>query len=179
MPSHVTFEYNKQLKVRLKILFVSLPVFPYPFKLSKKLKKVPSNVKKNSYESETVNTIKRNRSLGSIKSIKKIIRLLRLTSRKILRHIKIKNIYFILGVKGEDAADTAIKFGQAHILINNLFSRISSKVDIKNLKINIYPGFLETKNNLYFKIDIHSRFAFILYEIMIFALNYAKISKDN
>lgn len=177
LPSHTIIEYNNELKVKLKILFIPIPIYPFPFKLPKKINSSHSNNKKNTTERKKTQTTNHGGFFETIRTLKKTLKLLKLTLKKILSHIKFKTLYLNLGIQGYDPADTAIKFGQAHILINNILSYISLNKNIKNLKINIYPVFFESNSTFYLKVDLHARAIFILYEIIIFALSYAKMSK--
>lgn len=177
LSTHIIIEYDTKFTVKIKILFIKVRIFPLPFKLFNVFKKTtkykPKKELKNKKSKRKLKNL-----LGIIKFIKKIIVPFSHTSKRILYHIKINEIYLNLGICGQDASEASIQYAKIQIVANNLLSRLTTIKNIKNLSINIYPNFIESETSVKFRIGISSRFVFILYELLIFSFKYAKMTTE-
>lgn len=177
LETHIVMEYEKEFTIKIKVLFIRFRIFPFPLKFFN-IKKNKHYIKTSKKRESSHYRSKVDKILEAIKLLKKIIDPLTNTSKKILYHVNIEEIYINLGVNGGDAANTSIKYAHVQTIISNLLSRIVAIKNIKYLNINIYPNFINLENLLKFKIDISSRFIFILYELLIFSFKYVKMN-DN
>ncbi len=206
-PAHICIFYDSSFSIKIKILFISIRIFPFPAnfiknrnkkkidatKLNEKKIKKAKNGKKMKEENSKKNSNCCEQShsknqktiidgtlniLNKIKFFKKVLNLSFAHSKKVLKRLHFKINYLSIGISGENAADIAVKYGKYRIVLANLLSYFDNINHIKKENINIYPNFLECEDTLKMDIDISSRLIFILYEMMIFAKNYVKISNE-
>ncbi len=99
--------------------------------------------------------------------------------KKLLRHIKIKRITVDLSVAGNDAADTAIKFGRISAAFYPVLSFLDSFKNIRFKKINLKSDFSGQKSEFKFSADITLRiFFFLAAAIKIYFLFMKFFSKE-
>lgn len=177
-PIHILISYNRSLSIKVKLFFVSINLFPFSEKFIKNINnfkktnpnKKPKKHKKSKTEYDNI--------LNKIKFSKTIVSLLFYHLKKVIKKINFKINYLKLGITGEDAADTAIKYEKYRISISALFPFFRNILSFKEENINIYPNFLESEFPLEFDFDISFKLIFILYEMLIFTKNYVKIPNE-
>lgn len=167
-PVTVVVSHKNSFHIYIKFIFIKIPILgsgKIPFKVTKNAN---LNFKTDTNLDDTSLLKKINLAFKSVKLVYN-------HSKKIFKHMKINIGKLKLVVKGENAADTAIKCGKLSILVCNIFGFLASITDLELGNIEIYPDFLEKNELIEFDLSISSRLIFILYEFMIFSQNYAKI----
>lgn len=197
-PAHICIFYDSSFSIKIKILFISIRIFPFPAnfiknvnkkkidatKLNEKKMKEENSEKNSNYCEQSHNKNQKTiidgtlNILNKIKFFKKVLNLSFAHSKKVLKRLHFKINYLSIGISGENAADIAVKYGKYRMILANLLSYFDNINYIKKENINIYPNFLECEDTLKMDIDISSRLIFILYEMMLFAKNYVKISNE-
>lgn len=145
-PINFTLEYKKHLKIKIRFFGIPIPVFS-------------GNKKKQHRKSRKKTTEKHSSKKDIILSIKKIGILLK-SSREaisqIFKKIKIRSLKIILRVGANDAAETAIRYGQANAIIYPALSIINNLSKPEKAMVNIVPNFPSEKTDIDFKVDIKS-----------------------
>lgn len=172
LPTHVILEYDKELAIKIKIMGFKFKIAPGPASGDK-----PLGGKKSSKgtDSSILKVFRDKGAADSVKFILQVLKILNAASRKILRRTTINKIFLEIKVCGDDAADTALKYGKIQSGVNFAAGFISSVNTPKKYNINIYPDFTGNKTLCRFYIDIYARAFFILYEVVLFIIEYAKI----
>lgn len=141
---YIYAEYNDELSVWIKIAFFKLPLIPQkPKKKKKKPKKKKVQEKKEPEKQENVlkNFIKEKGLSGIINILKQIATLATETLKDLFKRVTIVSIKLNLQIAGEDAADTAIKYGYCCSVIFPAVSAILSVVKYKERNIQVVPDF--------------------------------------
>lgn len=147
MPINFCIDYDKKWNIRIKILGLK---FKIPSFKSGKSKNKKSKNDSSAYK----NVFKNLKSRGwicSIKYISSVILLMGKTVKIFLRKIKIKYLCLKISVAGEDAFETAIKYGQASGVIYPAFNGLQEFLNIKKLNLLVEPDFKSFQSEVFFK----------------------------
>lgn len=160
-PVTLAASYETQLKARLRFLFFSYRLAPpkeKKTKKKKKVKKVPEGPAV-PQESKLKQLIEERGFTGFLRLMKELTQLFTGIAKEFFRHVKVKKLDFRVTVVGEDAADTAVKYGYACSVVYPAVSMLTALSGCKDYKVAVSPGFQETESNVscYLKI----RFALI------------------
>lgn len=154
-PINLIIEYKKQLKIAVK--FMGIP-FSINFKNKKKNKQETNIVTPKKKENKKGK--KKNRSQKNVLKLMgnfgKLLKIAKESIVSVAKKIKINRLRLILYIGSEDAADTAIKYGQANAIVYPTLSIINTLSKPKRILVNIIPNFPSEKIETDFKIDIKS-----------------------
>ncbi len=109
-----------------------------------------------------MDTIKRHGIFNSIATIKQLLIIILKKSRKLLKHIKSDFLDIDYTVVGNDAADTAIKYGYICSIAYPLQSILLEKNISKKQNLNISAGFCSEKSILKLDVRLHVKTIFLL-----------------
>lgn len=177
LPTHVIFEYDKELAIKIKIMGFKFKIAPGLASGDKTLGGKKASKGKGT-DSSVLKIFRDKGVVDSFKFVLRVLKILNAASRKVLRRTTINEIFLEIKVCGDDAADTALKYGKIQSGVNFAAGFISSVNTPKKYNINIYPDFTGNKTLCRFYIDIYARAFFIIYEVVLFIKEYAKIRKE-
>lgn len=162
-PINLVIEYKKHLAIKIKLFgipVVSLSNHKKKQKFRKKEKRPERNPEKKKNKKDII---------VSIKKIGLIVKSIPESAREIAKKIKINTLRLILYIGAEDAAETAIKYGQASALVYPVVSAVNSLSKPKETEVSVIPNFPSDKINADFKIDIKSSiFSMMMLAIVLF-----------
>lgn len=142
---YIYAEYKDELSVWIKIAFFKLRLIPQkPKKKKKKHKKKKVKEKKKEPEKQEnvlKNFIKEKGLSGIINILKQIATLATETLKDLFKRVTIVSLKLNIQIAGEDAADTAIKYGYCCSVIFPAVSAILSVVKYKERNIQVVPDF--------------------------------------
>lgn len=155
-PITLTAGYETQLEAKLRFLFFSYRLAP------KKEKKPPKKGKAKKQEegspavqeSKLKQLIKERGFAGFLRLMKELAQLLTEAVKDFLRHANVKELELRLTAAGEDAADTAVKYGYACSVVYPVVSMITALSGCKNYKVSVIPGFREKESSVFCYIKI-------------------------
>ncbi len=155
LPIRLTIEYDKSLKLNVKILFFK---FSFDFSDDKYDSENYKPIKNNNHSGKSLNsvlnTIKKKGLINSLKLILGILKTSGDLSLEIFKKINVNNLTFLLKLGGKDAASVAIKYGQACFLIYSLFGYLISLKSPEVYKLKVVPDFESESTYLYSKITL-------------------------
>ena len=135
-------------------------------KKEKKLEKKENNLKK----------LYKKRGLdGLFEILSDAISIIKDTSSKLIKHIVIKKLKIDLLIVGEDAGDTAMKYGYICSALYPAVSFIDSNMKLKKKQIDIEPGFTEKETKIFAETKVSIRPWFALGTIISAALRGIKL----
>ena len=140
-------EYKDQLSLWIKVAFVKVQLIPQkPKKKKKKPKKKKVKEKKQEQitekqENALLKFVKEKGISGVINILKQISKLATDTLKDLFKRITVTEFTLNVQVAGEDAADTAIKYGYCCSVIFPAVSAILSVVKYKERNVKIVPDF--------------------------------------
>ena len=148
--------YNDTLNVVLHILFLEYTLVPFPEK--KKKPKKRKKVKKQDAKKESDNKKEKKQSLlkkytekngvdGLVSIITEIASLVTSTLKGLFEHIVINKFDVDIIIRGEDAADTALKYGKICGVFYSAVAVVLSTAKFDDYNLNVTPDFDETKDS--------------------------------
>ena len=142
---YVYAEYKDQLSLWIKVAFVKVQLIPQkPKKKKPKKKKVKEKKQEQRTEKQEnalLKFVKEKGISGVINILKQISKLATDTLKDLFKRITVTEFTLNVQVAGEDAADTAIKYGYCCSVIFPTVSAILSVVKYKERNVKIVPDF--------------------------------------
>lgn len=163
-PIGLTVEYKEQFKIKVKLMGIP---FSVPIGKNKNEKATPPSSKKEKSKSKKD-------ILKSIGNIGKILKASKEAIVSVAKNIKINTLKLVLYVGAEDAAETAIKYGQASAVIYPTLSVINTLSKPQKILVNIIPNFPSEKINVDFKINLKSS----IFNLVVLAITLFKKYKE-
>ena len=145
-PAVLTASYEETLQAKIRYLFVSYQIAPPKEKKPKKKKRAKQAEERQAekeapQESKIKQLIKEQGLSGFLRLMKELTVLAAGAARDILKHVRISRLEIDATVAGEDAADTAVKFGQACSGIYTAAGMITALTKCSQYHVGITPGF--------------------------------------
>ncbi|MCI8497499.1 MAG: DUF2953 domain-containing protein [Clostridiales bacterium] len=137
---------QKKVRAAVKYLFVTVPLAPRP-ESGKKSKKTQQTDQKESGQgqkkkpSALMNMIKKDGLGGIVDFISHLSRSGKRLLEKVLRHLKVKDFRLVIIVKGDDAADTALRYGKICAVFYPMFSYLCGLARVTVKELSVLPGF--------------------------------------
>ncbi len=175
LPVHVIIRYDKKLTVKIKFFGFSFTVYSSQNEDDEEdlEQEVDSGVKKG--ESFISKLIKKRGILGAVGALAKILKEIGKSAVKILKRIKINRLDIDLQIASEDAATTAITYGQASAAVYSAVGILTALKMPKSYSVNVAPDFLKNKPYGTFYLDVNANIFRILYIFLALAKKYAEI----
>lgn len=149
-PITLTASYETQLEAKLRFLFFSYRLAPPKEKKPKKKKKAEKQQEgpPPPQESKLKQLIKERGFGGFLRLMKELAQLLTETVKDFFKHVKIKVLKLRLTAVGEDASDTALKYGYACSAVYPVVSMVTALSGCKNYRVSVTPGFQEKESSV-------------------------------
>lgn len=176
LPVKLKVDYDKELTFTLKYLGFTLLDSEEEDKETKKvLKKVQSTALPTDKES-IKSTYKQKGITGTIKYYGDVLLLILKRLRWIIRFVKIRKFVFDLSIASDNAADTAIEYGEVCCVIYPIISFIQTNTNFKfkTDNINISPDFDSTDSKLKASVLVKAKLIICLIAIAGLLWDYTK-----
>ncbi len=146
IPVGVKAEFKDSLKVALKIGFVSVQLYPPKPKKPKKEKKRPKEEKEEKEKEpkeKKPSIIKEKGIMWLVDFIKEAASLAADALKSFFSHVVIKRLNLSISYHGEDASDTAVKYGYLCLSVYPAVSILVKAAKCRNYGVDISPDFSE------------------------------------
>ena len=149
-------KYSDTLSLVLKVLFLEYTLVPFPEKKKKKKKrkkpKKQVEEKKDSEKKEKKQSLlkkytEKNGVDGLVSIISEIAQLVGTTLKGLFEHIVIEKFDVDIIIRGEDAADTALKYGKTCGVFYSAVAIVLGTAKCDDYNLNLTPDFDETKDS--------------------------------
>lgn len=175
----VIADYSKNFYLKVKYLFLEIPVYPSSGKKSKKEK--PAKESKKDVPDEEKGTKKGGKNpiknFLENEGVSGVVDLINDTARiiggffgSIFRHVIFDELFLTIVVGGRDAADTAIKYGRVSANVFPPLGYICSHAKVKEYDADVSPDFLADVSTAEFHFKISFRPIFLLGAILVLAV---------
>lgn len=163
VPIGIKARYTDSFKCVLTVGFLKFSLYPKKPKIKEKsLANKASEDKKNPKPKK--NIIKEKGISWLLDVIKKTANLAAGALKDFFRHIIVKDLLLSVKIAGDDAADTAVKYGGCCSVVYPAFGLLLGIVKYKNCGVDITPDFNENaKTGVYFKLNARIRAVWIAY----------------
>ena len=162
-PVYVHFYYRDTLRIKVKFLF-----FTFVLPRGKLLEKAPNLQSADNEarekvaaapkkENKLLSLVKERGVFGFLALLRTTIGIVAKSGKKAFEKIHIKRFELSLVVVGEDAADTAIKYGQAQALVGVAATVLLRGVSRHLCRVNVRPGFNEKESS----VDFYAKVCFL------------------
>ena len=146
IPVGVKAEFKDSLRVALKIAFVSIPLYPPKPKKPKKKKEKPKKKKEEKEEKpkeKKPSLIKEKGIMWLVDFIKEAASLAMGALKSFFSHVVIKRLNLSISYHGEEAGDTAVKYGYLCMSVYPAVSILVKAAKCKKYGVDIAPDFTE------------------------------------
>lgn len=176
LPVKLKVDYDKELTFTLKYLGFTLLDSEKEDKESKKVFKKAQGTALPTNKESIKSTYKQKGITGTIKYYGDILLLILKRLRRIIRFIKIRNLVFDLSVASDNAADTAIEYGEICCVVYPIISFIQTNTNFKfkTDNINIRPDFDNTDSKLKASVLVKAKLIICLIAIAGLLWDYTK-----
>ncbi|MBS5481396.1 MAG: DUF2953 domain-containing protein [Clostridiales bacterium] len=154
LPVHVSLRFREELEVRVRYAFVSLRVYPRPEKPAKKEKKKAARAHRRAKKKETEEKLPQLEKLFKEDGVSAVAAYLQMMAklaadalRRALRVIVVDRLQVRLIVVGEDAADTAVRYGKICAAVYPAQAVLETVMKVRRRQIDVEPGFLQEKSS--------------------------------
>ena len=170
IPMYVEITFKEELQIKLRYLFFKFNLFKDTKKKANK-----GDEKEEQSKSKSIRDTFKDQGLnGIIGLIKEISRLALGILRRLFSHIIIDDLNMNFIIVGNDAADTAVKYGYACATIFPSLNIIMNIANCKRRTVKIKPGFDENESEIEFLIKFHIKPIFAISTLIIAAFKYIK-----
>lgn len=144
MPVRLKVCYKDDFRCTIKIGFVKIQLYPQKPKNKKKKKKPEKTEKKPESEEKKKESLIKEKGISWLFDlIKKVADLAAGALKDFFRHIIVKRLMLSISIAGNDAADTAVKYGYCCSAVYPAFGIIAGAVKCKSYGVDISPDFEE------------------------------------
>lgn len=159
IPVHLDIEYDGELRVNVRYLFIKYPLYPPRPKKEKKPKKKkekPEEKKeKPKKENAAVKFVREHGIDAVIEILKAVVDIIKNLLGSTSRHLVIDKLVINAIIVGSDSADTALKYAYACSAVYPMVSFLKSNAHLRRHSEDISAGFLFEKTIVEF--IFHSR----------------------
>ena len=168
LPVTVDFKFKEDFFVKIKFLFIKVYELKEdkPDKAHKQKKADKTDKKDQKYENAAVSLFKDlKKKYGFVGAVKKLFGFFKICLddiKNLLRHIRFKNICLNLIYGSDDAADTAIKYGEICSAVYPVLSFIDTAGNVEFKKINVSSDFGSATAEFDISLKLKTRIFFLL-----------------
>lgn len=172
IPVNLIVKWHEDLKCTLRIGIIPITLYPKKVKKTKKKKSKKSDKPqpKKTEPKKEKNLLKEKGLSWFINLIKKIADLVKGALKDVFRHILIKEFMLSIKVAGDDAADTAVKYGYCCSAVYPAVGLIIGALKYKNYGVDIAPDFDENAQS---KIDLDLNARVFLFRVITIGLKHS------
>lgn len=173
----VIADYSKNFYLKVKYLFLEIPVYPSSGKKEKtaedKKDDTPAQEEQGTKKGgkNPIKTFLENEGVsGVIVLINDTARIIGGFFGSIFRHVIFDELFLTIVVGGRDAADTAIKYGRVSASVFPPLGYICSHAKVKKYNADVSPDFLADVSAAEFHVKISFRPIFLLGALLVLAV---------
>lgn len=177
-PLSLRVSYRERLEARLSYLFFSFSLAPPKPKKERKKQPVPKEEKKPKPEKKksAIQDIIAQRGLGGFLSLMHLLSSIAAGAlRTVFRHLSIRRLSLELVVTAEDAAQTAIRYGEVCALVYPALGFLCANGSCKKREIAVHPGFEEQESRVDFYLYARIKLLFLLGTLLTAGLRLLKV----
>jgi hypothetical protein len=179
LPIKLFVNYSKEIKCYLSVWFVKFQLYPSKPKKSKKKKKVKSEKVEEKSKDKKEKTKKKKELRSIVDIIKQVAKLATGVLKDFFCHIIIKNMMLSIKVVGNDAADTAVKYGYYCSAVYPAVGAIVRVVNCEKYGIDIYPDFDENaESEITFELEAKVTFFWLVVLVIRHGIRGIKLLLD-
>ena len=172
-PVRINVSVNDIILVKVKFLFFSVYTFDSREKDEKENNEIVTETDNIQTKITKITGCSNNydRLVLIIKTLKSLL----CKFQKLLKHTVIKKFNFNISISGNDAADTAVKYGKVCSVVYPLSTLLCECVNFKPDNISVYSNFNggQTEFNLGFTVS--TKLIYIIYFAVLFVFDFLKL----
>lgn len=161
MPLHLNLDYEEELSVRLRYLFLVFRLYPQKEKKSKKIGRLEAKkAEKKQGEHPSLPSfgemLKEDGPGAVISYLSELTKIAATAARKLLHILVADRLELRMQIVGEDAADTALLFGKICAGVYPALSVLQGIIRTKHRQVEIAPFFAGEKTQVRFRVRLHA-----------------------
>lgn len=155
VPINVRISYSKKIIFNINIMGIKINFSDF-------IKNKNNKKSKSSNKKFKINSNNKFSLCEKLELLPKILLITKDTIKKIVKNISFKKFKLIVKIGLSDAANTAIKYGQASAFLYPLLEIIKEVFNPKNFVVNVVPDFLDEK----VEVDFECEFSGNIFDII-------------
>ena len=158
VPLYVRIAYDGDLKATVRVLGIPVTLLPAEktdIKPRKNKKKKPAKADKPSQTAEWKQLLMQDGVSGAVTFLRRLARLAGKAVERLRKGIVVDRLRFELCVATEDAADTAVRYGQVCGAIYPAVAALEQAVRVRKRHLRIEPNFLTERSEARFDVRWH------------------------
>ena len=163
VPINVRISYSKKIIFNINIMGIKINFSDF-------IKNKNNKKSKSSNKKFKINSNNKFSLCEKLELLPKILLITKDTIKKIVKNISFKKFKLIVKIGLSDAANTAIKYGQASAFLYPLLEIIKEIFNPKNFVVNVVPDFLNEKIEVDFECEFSGN-VFNIISLLIFVFN--------
>lgn len=163
VPINVRISYSKKIIFNINIMGIKINFSDF-------IKNKNNKKSKSSNKKFKINSNNKFSLCEKLELLPKILLITKDTIKKIVKNISFKKFKLIVKIGLSDAANTAIKYGQASAFLYPLLEIIKEVFNPKNFVVNVVPDFLDEKIEVNFECEFSGNI-FDIISLLIFVFN--------
>lgn len=163
VPINVRISYSKKIIFNINIMGIKINFSDF-------IKNKNNKKSKSSNKKFKINSNNKFSLCKKLELLPKILLITKDTIKKIVKNISFKKFKLIVKIGLSDAANTAIKYGQASAFLYPLLEIIKEVFNPKNFVVNVVPDFLDEKIEVNFECEFSGNI-FDIISLLIFVFN--------
>ena len=152
----IIFSYNENFTLTVK--FMSFVVYKFNSNNSDKT----SNRSKSDFKEKIRKVTNTSKTYDDLMAIIEILKALVNKFKKVLKHVSLKNFQFVIKVVGNDAADTAIKYGTVCAALYPVSNLLDNCLNFKPSNISVFSDFSGDKTDYFLKGQVSVKLIYLL-----------------
>jgi hypothetical protein len=163
-PLVLTISYEEAVRAKVQYLFIVYPIAPPKKKKPRKEKQPPKKEKtEKPGKKSAIREIIDQKGLGGfLTMMRELARMAGVVLKRLCRHMVVKKFRLSVTICGEDAADTALRYGGACAVLYPAVSAIVSNTKCEHYQVEVHPAFNGEKEEIQFLFKARVALLFVL-----------------
>lgn len=154
--------YDEEFSLKIRYLFLTFKILPSKKETKEEEKKKSQKEKTQKKDNSVLDFAKKKGVTGIFEMLKTIVKIIKSSVLSIGKHLVISKMDINILVVGEDAADTAMKYGYICSVLYPLISMIDCNTAKCNHNENIVAGFNDTKMKILCEVKARIKPVFLI-----------------
>lgn len=173
IPISVKISYTEKLQIDVSILGIKMNLGNVVGNSGKNKDSKKAKKSKNFFGAKNENKFsffEKNDILKTLDKISKVLSITKDAMKKLVKNISVKIFRFNLKIGSQNAADTAIRYGQASAFLYPLLEIIKEVFNPQNFVVNVVPDFLNEKIEVNFECEFRGNI-FDIISVLMFVIS--------
>ena len=172
-PVKINVSVNDTILVKIKYLFFS--VYNFDSRINDEKENNDTDNQTDNIQTQITKITGCSNNYDKLVLLVKTLKSLLVKFQKLLKHTVVKNFNFNISICGNDAADTAIKYGKVCSVVYPLSTLLGECVNFKPKNISVYSNFSGGQTEFNLDFTVSTKLIYIIYFAVLFVFDFLKL----